>query len=49
MLGGFLGLAIATFAANAVSGLIAVLIVRRHPLEDVDGKDADGNDYSERE
>ncbi|MCH2457539.1 MAG: hypothetical protein MK186_05775, partial [Henriciella sp.] len=34
--GGFLGLAIATFVANAVSGLIGLLIIRRHPLKEVD-------------
>ena len=33
----------------ALAGGDLPLIVRRHPLEDVDGKDADGNDYSERE
>ncbi|RIJ27988.1 MATE family efflux transporter [Henriciella mobilis] len=38
--GGFLGLAIATFLANTVSGVIAALIVMRHSLKDIDQKSA---------
>ena len=38
--GGFLGLSIATFAANAVSGAASALIIRRHSLSDVDDERA---------
>ena len=34
--GGFLGLAIATFIANAASGLIGLFIIRRHALKELD-------------
>ncbi len=49
LLGGFLGLAIGVFFANAVSGLIGVFIIKRHGLKEVDDGGNTSHDCYESE